>query len=71
MENLTCHHPLHENGFNLDVKIYPSDHVTDETGTGFVHIAPNHGEEDFSVGQKYGLGNVSTVYSNGIYEDNR
>ena len=39
-------------------------------GTGFVHIAPNHGEEDFSVGQKYGLGNIRTVNSKGMYEDN-
>ena len=70
LENLTCDHPLHENGFIFDVKIYPSDHVTDETGTGFVHIAPNHGEEDFSVGQKYGLGNENTVNSKGMYEDN-
>jgi isoleucyl-tRNA synthetase len=46
-----CKHPLtsfhHEYGFR--VPLLPGDHVTDDTGTGFVHTAPGHGREDFEV----------------------
>ena len=31
------------------------EHVTTDAGTGCVHTAPGHGEDDFYVGQKYGL----------------
>ena len=50
-----CNHPLKERGFDYQIRLHPSDHVTNETGTGFVHIAPNHGLEDFEVGKKYGF----------------
>jgi len=36
-------------------KIYPSEFVTLDTGTGLVHMAPGHGQEDYVVGQRYGL----------------
>ena len=45
----TCHHPLHGGGFGFDVPMLPGDHVTDDTGTGFVHTAPGHGEEDYEL----------------------
>ncbi|MFL2679706.1 MAG: isoleucine--tRNA ligase [Alphaproteobacteria bacterium] len=70
LEDLVCMHPLKNKGFEFDVKIFPSSHVTDDTGTGFVHIAPNHGLEDFELGQKYDLGNNSTINSKGVYEKN-
>ncbi len=34
---------------------WKADHVTDDTGTGFVHTAPGHGEEDFELGQRHRL----------------
>ena len=68
LEKLVCDHPLKEKGFENPIKVYPSDHVTDDAGTGFVHIAPNHGLEDFEVGKKFNLGNDPTVDSKGIYE---
>lgn len=45
--------------------IVVSDHVTTDSGTGFVHIAPAHGEDDFRVGQKYGLSIDSAIGDNG------
>ncbi len=36
-------------------KIIPAEFVSEEEGTGFVHIAPGHGQEDFIVGQRYNL----------------
>ena len=36
-------------GYEFTVPLLPGDHVTDDTGTGFVHTAPGHGREDFDV----------------------
>ena len=57
-------------GFEYDVKVFPSNHVTNENGTGFVHIAPNRGQEDFDLGQVNSLGNDPTVNEKGVYEEN-
>ncbi len=42
--------------FDFDVPLLAGDHVTDEAGTGFVHTAPSHGQEDFAVWMEHGLG---------------
>jgi isoleucyl-tRNA synthetase len=44
-------HPLagFEGGYQFRVPMLPGDHVTDDTGTGFVHTAPGHGREDFDA----------------------
>ncbi|MBI3677226.1 MAG: isoleucine--tRNA ligase [Proteobacteria bacterium] len=44
---LVCAHPLRGQGYDFDVPVLPGDHVTADAGTGFVHTAPGHGEEDF------------------------
>ena len=36
-------------GYSFDVPLLDGDHVTDDTGTGFVHTAPSHGREDFEI----------------------
>ncbi|WP_018856921.1 isoleucine--tRNA ligase [Rhizobium sp. 42MFCr.1] len=48
---ITCAHPLHGlgGGYHFEVPLLDGDHVTDETGTGFVHTAPSHGREDFDA----------------------
>jgi len=46
---LVCRHPLHESGYDFPVRLYEGDFVTDETGTGFVHIAPGHGADDYDL----------------------
>lgn len=46
-----------------------SDHVTLEQGTGCVHIAPGHGQEDYEVGLKYGLEIYSPVNNQGKFFD--
>ena len=40
-------HPFRGQGYEFDVPVLRGDHVTADTGTGFVHTAPGHGEEDF------------------------
>ncbi|MBU3888253.1 isoleucine--tRNA ligase [Methylosinus sp. KRF6] len=47
-----CYHPLagHDSGgYQFRVPLLDGDHVTDDTGTGFVHTAPGHGREDFDI----------------------
>ena len=51
LSSLRCAHPLKglEGGYGFEVPLLSGDHVTDDTGTGFVHTAPGHGREDFEV----------------------
>jgi isoleucyl-tRNA synthetase len=42
-------HPLHDNGYDFDVPLLAGEHVTEDTGTGFVHTAPGHGTDDFEI----------------------
>jgi isoleucyl-tRNA synthetase len=51
LAGLLCEHPLKrfDGGYGFKVPLLPGDHVTDDTGTGFVHTAPGHGREDFDV----------------------
>jgi len=45
----TCAHPLADLGYDFDVPLLDGDHVTDDTGTGFVHTAPGHGSDDYII----------------------
>jgi isoleucyl-tRNA synthetase len=50
-KGLVCAHPLkgHHGGYRFDVPLLAGDHVSDEEGTGFVHTAPGHGQEDYAA----------------------
>lgn len=62
LEHIVCAHPFLER----DSLLIVGDHVTLETGTGFVHTAPGHGVEDFFVCQKYpGLHTIVPVDNHG------
>ncbi|MFP4328774.1 MAG: isoleucine--tRNA ligase, partial [Paracoccaceae bacterium] len=57
---LTCAHPLRgaegaQGEWDYDVPLFPGDHVTDDAGTGFVHTAPSHGDDDYQIGRAHGL----------------
>jgi isoleucyl-tRNA synthetase len=65
-----CRHPFHGAGYDFDVPLLPGEHVTAEAGTGFVHTAPGHGEEDFELGRKHGLEVPFTVGPDGTYTEN-
>lgn len=49
--------------------ILTADFVTMDTGTGCVHIAPGHGDDDYSLGQRNGLPILSPVDDHGRYTD--
>lgn len=56
-------HPM----YDKQVPMLVADFVTDEQGTGFVHIAPGHGMDDFLLGQKHGLPLDSVIDDNACY----
>ncbi len=62
LEGMTYKHPL----YNRVSPVIISEHVNVEDGTGLVHIAPGHGEDDFIVGKKYNLDVYCPVDSKGI-----
>lgn len=62
-----CHHPLHDKGYDFDVPLLPGDHVSTDAGTGLVHTAPSHGEDDFALGKKFGLEVPDLVQDDGVY----
>ncbi len=69
LANVVCTHPFAGQGYDFDVPLLAGDFVTEETGTGFVHIAPGHGQDDYMLwvetfGQK---GIPETVNEEGIY----
>ena len=46
---LIAAHPLHAGGYDFKVPLLEGEHVTEDTGTGFVHTAPGHGADDFEI----------------------
>jgi isoleucyl-tRNA synthetase len=69
---LTLAHPFRgiEGGngeWDYDVPLLPGDHVTDDAGTGFVHTAPSHGDDDYQLGLKFGLPMTYNVEPDGAF----
>ena len=63
LENLKLQHPF----YKREVPIILGDHVTTETGTGAVHTAPGHGQDDYVVGQRYGIEVDNPVGGDGVF----
>ncbi|MSP38851.1 MAG: isoleucine--tRNA ligase [Deltaproteobacteria bacterium] len=63
LEGIVCRHPWLER----DSKIVLGDYVTQDQGTGCVHIAPGHGQEDYEVGMRYGLPVMAPVDPQGRF----
>ena len=51
LDGIVCKHPF----YDRDSLVINGDYVTDSDGTGLVHIAPGHGEDDYNVCLKYGI----------------
>lgn len=62
-----CAHPLRGRGYDFDVPMLLGDFVTTEAGTGFVHMAPAHGEDDFFLCHEHGIDVPETVQDDGVY----
>jgi isoleucyl-tRNA synthetase len=53
--------------WDYPVPMLPGEHVTDDAGTGFVHTAPSHGDDDYALGQKFGLPMTYNVEPDGSF----
>jgi isoleucyl-tRNA synthetase len=72
LKGLTLAHPFRNleganSEWDYDVPLLPGDHVTDDAGTGFVHTAPSHGDDDYQLGLKHGLQMTYNVEPDGSY----
>jgi len=63
VEGQRCRHPL----YDRESVIIIAPFVTLDAGTGCVHIAPGHGQEDYEIGMKYGLENYAPVDADGKF----
>ena len=63
MEYMTAQHPF----YDRTSLVMCGDHVTLDAGTGLVHTAPGHGEDDYIVGKKYGLDVLSPIDNRGVF----
>jgi isoleucyl-tRNA synthetase len=63
LEGIICRHPW----MDRDSKIILGEFVTQDQGTGCVHIAPGHGQEDYEVGLRYGLEVMAPVDAEGKF----
>jgi isoleucyl-tRNA synthetase len=66
-ENPLSRHPSKEAYYKKQSRALPADFVTDEAGTGFVHIAPGHGEDDFFLCRANNIAVPDTVQGDGTY----
>jgi isoleucyl-tRNA synthetase len=64
-------HPMHALGgfFAKPRPMLPGDFVTTDAGTGLVHMAPDHGEDDFALCKAYGIDPVFAVTGDGKYRE--
>ncbi len=72
LDGAGCDHPFMDvegaqGEWDYTVPMLPGDHVTDEAGTGFVHTAPSHGDDDYQLGLKFGLPMTYNVEPDGSY----
>ena len=65
LELVRFNHPF----YDFDVPVILGEHVTTDSGTGIVHTAPGHGQEDYVVGNKYNIEVANPVGANGVYLD--
>ncbi|MET1095465.1 MAG: isoleucine--tRNA ligase [SAR116 cluster bacterium] len=66
IEGTVSLHPMNGHGYDHDVPMLLADYVTTDQGTGFVHIAPGHGVEDYELAHlEHGIPLPDTVAEDG------
>ncbi len=63
LEGLLCTHPFYARA----IPVLVGDHVSLDTGTGAVHTAPDHGMEDFTICQRYGIQTINPMNDHGVF----
>ena len=70
LEKLKCRHPFYSLGYEFDVPLLEGDFVTEDTGTGFVHVAPSHGQDDYELATKNGIDAPFMLDDEGVFLPN-
>ena len=70
LEGTECEHPFKDHGYDFVVKAFEGEFVNLEQGTGIVHVAPGHGDDDYHLGIKHGVDIIQTVDDDGKYNNN-
>lgn len=65
LDRVVAQHPF----YDRESLVMVGEHVTAEAGTGCVHTAPGHGEDDYHISKQYGLPILSPVDNSGCYTD--
>ncbi|AQQ53788.1 isoleucine--tRNA ligase [Planococcus lenghuensis] len=63
LEHILTQHPL----YDRTSLVMLGEHVTTDSGTGCVHTAPGHGEDDFIIGKRYGLDVLCPIDEKGVF----
>ena len=63
-------HPLYKKGYDHQIPLLKGDFVDESEGTGFVHVAPSYGEDDFNLAKLHGIKIHDIVHDNGVYKEN-
>ena len=75
---IVCAHPFHgladpaeseRNRWDFDVPLIGAEHVTGDAGTGLVHTAPSHGDDDYRIGLAHGLEMTDNVMEDGTFRE--
>ena len=78
INTVSCAHPFRGlvdanakeiNRWDFRVPLISAEHVTEDAGTGFVHTAPSHGEDDYLIGIRHGLQITHNVLEDGRFRD--
>jgi len=67
LQGLQLEHPLYNSGFRYIIPTLSADFVDTKTGTGLVHIAPAHGEDDFYLCKKNNITPLEIISDAGLY----
>lgn len=62
-DRVVAKHPF----YDRESLVMLGEHVTTDSGTGCVHTAPGHGEDDFNISKKYGIDPISPVDDRGVF----
>ncbi len=65
LDRIVAQHPF----YDRDSLVMVGEHVTADAGTGCVHTAPGHGEDDYHISKQYGLDILSPLDNSGCYTD--
>ena len=70
LEGYECLHPLNGLGYDGISTLYQGDFVEEQEGSGFVHIAPAYGEDDYNLAKKFDVDIKDIVNDGGVYKQN-